>query len=99
MLGWYDGTGWEHRAYWGANSVTWGSSGSASRYYAGALPAAAQWVQLSVPASAVGMEGVTASGLCFTLYGGRATWDTAGKLSASNKGPVIAAPPAAQQSQ
>ena len=82
MLGWYDGSGWEHRAYWGANSVSWGSNGTVGRQYVGPLPAAGQWVQLTVPASAVGMEGITASGICYTLYGGRATWDTAGKMSA-----------------
>jgi hypothetical protein len=51
----------------------------------GPLPAAGQWVQLRVPASAVGLEGSTISGMAFTLYGGRATWDAAGRLS-SNSG-------------
>jgi hypothetical protein len=50
----------------------------------GALPATGQWVQLRVPASQVGLEGVTVSGMSFSLYGGRATWDAAGRLSAGN---------------
>ena len=47
----------------------------------GALPAAGQWVRLEVPAALVGLEGRTLSGMAFTLYGGRATWDYAGKTS------------------
>jgi hypothetical protein len=78
MLQWNDGS-WEHRAYWGANSIAWGTDGTASRRYMGALPAAGQWVRLAVPASAVGLEGRTLNGMAFTLYNGRATWDQAGK--------------------
>jgi hypothetical protein len=44
----------------------------------GALPATGQWVKLAVPASAVGLEGKSVSGMGFTLYGGRATWDDIG---------------------
>src|SRR5205807_815096 len=75
---WNNGT-WEHRAYWGANSVAYGTDGTASRKYMGALPATGQWVPLYVPASQVGLEGSTVNGLAFTLYNGRATWDAAGK--------------------
>jgi hypothetical protein len=78
MLQWNDGS-WEHRAYWGTNSLPWGNDGTVSRHYIGALPAAGQWVRLQVPASAVGLEGATLNGMAFTLYGGRATWDHAGK--------------------
>jgi hypothetical protein len=78
MLQWNDGS-WEHRAYWGANKIEWGESDTASRYYAGALPPAGQWVRLEIPASAVGLEGATLNGMAFSLYDGRATWDYAGK--------------------
>jgi hypothetical protein len=78
MLQWNDGT-WEHRAYWGSNSLTWGTDGTVSRRYIGALPATGQWVRLAVPASQVGLEGHTLNGMAYTLYGGRATWDYAGK--------------------
>jgi hypothetical protein len=78
MLQWNDGS-WEHRAYWGANNIPWGTDGTNSRRYMGALPAAGQWVRLEVPASQVGLEGSTLNGMAFTLYGGRATWDRAGK--------------------
>jgi hypothetical protein len=77
MLQWNDGS-WEHRAYWGANLIGYGTDGTTSRRYMGSLPAAGQWVQLAVPASQVGLDGHTLSGMAFSLYGGRATWDFAG---------------------
>jgi hypothetical protein len=80
MLQWNDGS-WEHRAYWGGNSLGYGLDGTPSRQYMGALPAAGQWVQLRVPASSVNLEGSTLNGMAFTLYGGRATWDASGRLS------------------
>ena len=88
MLQWNNGT-WEHRAYWGANSVLYGTTGTTSRQYMGALPPTGQWVKLQVPASKVGLEGTVAKGMSFTLYGGRATWDVAGKttLVSSNTPP------------
>jgi hypothetical protein len=50
----------------------------------GALPPAGQWVRLEVPASSVGLEGRVLTGMAFTLYGGRATWDHAGKATPTN---------------
>jgi RHS repeat-associated protein len=78
MLQWNDGS-WDHRAYWGANNIPWGVDGTASRKYMGGLPAGGGWVKLEVPASAVGLEGRAVKGMAFTLYGGRAAWDKAGK--------------------
>jgi len=83
MLAWNDSSSWEHRAYWGANTITDGTNGTAGRYYAGPLPSAGQWVKLSVPASAVGLEGSSVSGMSFSLYNGAATWDAIGRSSAS----------------
>jgi hypothetical protein len=80
MLQWNDGS-WEHRAYWGDNSLSYGADGTPGRHYMGALPAFGQWVQLRIPASQVGLEGSTLNGMAFTLYGGRATWDKAGRVS------------------
>lgn len=80
MLQWDEGGAtWAHRAYWGANQLGFGIDGRPSRYYMGSLPAAGQWIRLEVPASLVGLEGRTVNGMAFTLYGGRATWDRAGK--------------------
>jgi hypothetical protein len=81
MLCWYDGSSYAHRAYWGANQISWGSNGTASQFPVGALPATGQWVELSVPASAVGLGGDTVSGMAFCAFGGRAAWDTIGRTS------------------
>jgi hypothetical protein len=35
-------------------------------------------VRLEVPASVVGLEGKVIEGMAFTLWGGRAAWDSAG---------------------
>lgn len=82
MLQWNDGTSWDHRAYWGANILDsgWGTDGTASRRGQGPLPPTGQWVRLEVPASEVGLEGVTLNGMAFTLVGGRAAWDRAGLI-------------------
>jgi subtilisin family serine protease len=79
MLSWNDGSSWEHRAYWGANLITNGTDGTASRRAMGAIPAAGQWVRLEVPASVVALEGTHLTGMSFSLVDGRATWDKAGK--------------------
>ena len=73
---------WEHRAYWGSDSLGWagGVLTSANYYYMGGLPDAGNWVRLEVPASAVGLEGKIVQGISFGLWGGRAAWDRAGKL-------------------
>jgi Glycosyl hydrolase family 9/Cellulase N-terminal ig-like domain len=82
MLMWTDSTGSaEHRAYWGPNEIPWGVNGTANNYPVGPLPATGQWVRLTVPASAVGLEGSTLTGIRFALFGGRATWDVTGKSS------------------
>ncbi len=92
MLQWNDGTSWEHRAFWGANTVAWGTAATPSLYNMGTLPAAGQWARLEVPASNVGLEGVSVSGMAFTLYGGRATFDNTGKTSATNSSPTNTPP-------
>ena len=69
---------WEHRAYWGANNLNWGTDGTISRQYIGALPATGTWVRLEVPAADVGMVGSTINGVAYALYSGRATWDATG---------------------
>jgi len=82
MLQWYfPGGGWNHRAYWGDNLINWGTDGTESRHFAGPLPATGGWVRLEVPASAVGLENTVVTGMAFTQYGGRVTWDAAGKAS------------------
>jgi hypothetical protein len=79
MLSWNDGGSWEHRAYWGANEITYGKSGSAGRFFAGPLPPAGRWVRLTVGSASVGLGGTSLSGMGFSLVDGRATWDSAGR--------------------
>jgi len=79
MLQWFDGASWSHAAYWGENLIPWGADGTVSQRPMGALPAVGQWVRLEVPASLVGLEGRTLSGMNYVLYNGRATWDHSGK--------------------
>jgi hypothetical protein len=81
MLCWYDGSSYEHRAFWGADTIAYGTDNTAGRFNAGVLPATGQWVELSVPASAVGLEGDTVSGMTFAAFGGRVAWDTIGRSS------------------
>jgi hypothetical protein len=79
MLAWNKGSwDWEHRAYWGENLINKGTNGTNSRRYMGPLPPTGEWVRLEIPASAVGLEAAAVTGISFTFYDGRATWDTTG---------------------
>jgi hypothetical protein len=88
MLQWNSNSqGWNHRAYWGSDSIMWGTNGTQSRFQiSSSLPSSGGWVRLEVPASSVGMEGQTANGMAFTLFNGRASWDKAGKSSVISGG-------------
>lgn len=94
MLSWKSDT-WEHRAYWGADQISYGVNGTASRYRVGNLPPAGQWVRLEVPATAVGLGGHTVTMMTFSQFGGRATWDKTGKNSGgtSTPPPTTTSPP------
>ncbi|HLP77106.1 MAG TPA: hypothetical protein VK327_09320, partial [Candidatus Paceibacterota bacterium] len=81
-LQWNDGT-WEHRAFWGADVIPWGTSGTPGRQNMGALPAPGKWIQLQVPASRVGLEGSVVKGMGFSTYNGHVNWDVAGLLNPS----------------
>lgn len=70
------GDGWNHRAYWGTDTIGWNPD-----VYLGPIPPAGQWVRLSVPVSTVQLEGKAISGMAFTMVGGSASWDSAGKYS------------------
>jgi hypothetical protein len=65
----------EHRAYWGSNSIALGTNGTNSRRQINAsIPATGQWIRLDIPASQVGLEGQSINGIAFLLFGGAATW-------------------------
>jgi mono/diheme cytochrome c family protein len=78
MLQWNDGT-WEHRAYWGANKIDWGTDGTPSRLHRGPLPHPGAWARLEVDAASVGLApGAQVNGWAFTQFGGTVHWDTSG---------------------
>lgn len=85
MLMWHDGAAWEHRAYWGANTITYGRNGSPGRLRIGDLPPAGKWVRLALPARSVGLEGVEVTGMGFAHVDGRVTWDATGRTVAAGK--------------
>ncbi|MDP7741711.1 MAG: hypothetical protein QGF67_09740 [Lentisphaeria bacterium] len=72
MIEWYDGESWEHRAYWGADSIPRGQPDTASRRFMGALPSPAELTRLEVAAELVGLEDKRLTGVRFTVLGGLA---------------------------
>ncbi len=72
--------GWNHRAVWGEpNAIEWGELGKPSRHHAGDLPATGEWVRLSVPASAMGLEAdAKIGGFALTQFDGHVRWDLVG---------------------
>ncbi|HBB94851.1 MAG TPA: hypothetical protein DC054_05620 [Blastocatellia bacterium] len=99
MLQWYDGSSWEHRAFWGENFINHlvgGVQGTESQRYMGGVPNAQSgdcgipdhpgWCRLEVPASYVGLEGKSVTGMAFSIFGKEptVTWDRSGKADHSN---------------
>jgi len=82
LLQWNDGSGWEHRAYWGDDLI--GSTFVGPRVRIGPLPEAGKWVRLELPASMIGLEGLNVSGVAFGLYDGRAWFDRVGRIARVN---------------
>jgi hypothetical protein len=78
MVQWHDGTGWEHRAYWGADVLHIGKANTPGCRAMGPLPVAGEWVRLEVPADLVDLGGKNLHGMSFTLSGGQAYWHSAG---------------------
>jgi hypothetical protein len=84
MLQFMDETGsWEHRAFWGADMIPWGTLNTASRRQIcasmGCISKGA-WTRITVSASNIGMVGHRAVGAAYTLYGGKAFWDETGYM-------------------
>jgi hypothetical protein len=76
MLQWSTGGEWRN-VYWGADNINW----VGTRYYVGPVPAAGRWVRLEVSAALLNLEGTTLHGMSFNAWGGRVTWDRAGRYS------------------
>lgn len=83
MLQWHTPTGWI-RAFWGDDLIPWGTAGTSTRLHMGPLPPTGEWVRLEVNAQQLGIQttNVNVDGLAFTLSGGRAIWDYAGRNKA-----------------
>ncbi|MBI2058379.1 MAG: fibronectin type III domain-containing protein [Nitrospirae bacterium] len=77
---------WEQRAYWGANSIAWGTDGTCSRRSQGSFPAQRdQWVPLAVDATTVCLDNVTLNGWAYTLYNNSTYFDHTGAFRASTR--------------
>jgi hypothetical protein len=84
MLQWFSGN-WEHRAYWGDDTIAWGTDGTVSRQRIGELPPTGQWLRVEVPAASVGLAGQAITGMAFTLFDGRAAYGPTGRLAGGNE--------------
>lgn len=101
MIQWYDGTSWEHRAFWGENFIgahntTFGVQGTESQRFMGGLRPGNPndpWIRLEVPASYVGLEGKTVSGMSFGFYSAKdhagINWDCSGKAGRLTTVPLL----------
>jgi hypothetical protein len=83
MLQWHTPAGWI-RAFWGDDLIPWGTAGTPTRLHLGPLPPTGEWVRLEVNAQQMGIQtaNVDVDGLAFTVSGGRAIWDYAGRNKA-----------------
>ncbi|MFT4559429.1 MAG: hypothetical protein ACI92S_004819, partial [Planctomycetaceae bacterium] len=88
MLQFNDGS-WDHRAFWGSDSIDWGTKDSPSRFSKGALPEKGEWVRLEVSVAEVGLKaGSLINGWAFTQFDGTVYWDKAGIVSKADQTPV-----------
>ena len=74
-----------------------GTDGTQGSMPMGALPVPGEWVALTVSADKVGLAGATVSGMAFSLYGGGASWDAAGKYSGASSTNTRATPSSSPQ--
>jgi hypothetical protein len=84
MVQWHDGSGWEHGAYWGADTIREGRPNTPGRRYMGPLPAAGKWERLEVLAELVNLQGKDLRGMSFIVSGGQCLWHKAGTLPPSH---------------
>lgn len=82
FIEWHDGTQW-HRAFWGANYFEVGTTGTENWRYMGGLPEANEWARLEIPASYVGLDGKSVSGMGFGFFkqtgNAQVLWGKSGK--------------------
>ena len=81
MLQFNDG-GWEHRAYWGKDTIAFGTGDVPGHRLLGPLPKTGEWVRLEVNAQHVGINAnALINGFAFTQFGGLCYWDHGGILT------------------
>jgi hypothetical protein len=82
MLQWNENGSWEHRAFWGEDTIPFGNGGGSNHRPMGPLPKTGEWVRLEVEASKVGLNaGAAINGWAFTQFDGTAYWDKAGVVT------------------
>lgn len=70
---------WEHRGFWGEDTIAFGSGDVPGHRKMGDLPKTGEWVRLEVDAKHVGVNsGDLINGWAFTQFGGLCYWDHAG---------------------
>jgi outer membrane protein assembly factor BamB len=69
------GVGWCRRAYWGANNIDFGASGTAERKWMGPLPAPGRWTQLELYPIDFDLDDAEITHVAFTSFGGLLHWD------------------------
>ncbi|MEX1040891.1 MAG: PSD1 and planctomycete cytochrome C domain-containing protein [Pirellulaceae bacterium] len=85
MLQWNDGS-WDHRGYWGANKIEFGTDGTPSRHHLGDLPEAGKWHRLEIPIETVSLKAeAKLNGWAFTQFDGTVYWDKAGVVTREGK--------------
>ncbi len=86
MLQFNDGN-WNHRAFWGEDTIAFGAGDTPEHRSMGPLPKAGEWVRLEVNAAHVGLPaGTELNGWAFTQFGGTVYWDHAGSVTKTLQG-------------
>ena len=86
MLQFNDGN-WNHRAFWGEDTIAFGAGDTPEHRSMGPLPKAGEWVRLEVSAAHVGLPaGAELNGWAFTQFGGTVYWDHAGCVTKTLQG-------------
>jgi hypothetical protein len=78
MLQWHQDN-WDHRAFWGADEIPFGTKDQPSRLPMGPLPKAGEWVRLEVPVAKLRLDPASGiDGWSFDQQGGKVYWDKSG---------------------
>ncbi|MCL7413099.1 MAG: FG-GAP-like repeat-containing protein, partial [ANME-2 cluster archaeon] len=59
---------WNNRAYWGSDTIQWGTNNTTSRQYIGPLPASGAWYELALNSTQIGLDGQLVEGMAFAIH-------------------------------